>query len=291
MAYDSIHILIVDDEETNREIAARHFKKLGFTNLGLVNDGKEAFEYLERTPETDVIFLDRMMPVMDGLTLCRELQRVNFGQFPVVIFQTGKVALDDLNAILDVGVMHILKKPYGRKEVAEFAFPAFMEAIRKRQFFEVLKDKPKLALDGAIEFSIITLNDAKEAAIKLAQYYDEGLLMANAVYELLVNAVEHAHLKVTHAEKLEWMQQGVYEEKIDEAATAKGEKVEVQLKNQNGALLLTIKDCGAGFDISKFEVPTTATILSPFFTGIPKAKLAFSQLEYDMDTHSIIAVK
>ncbi|KLU88023.1 hypothetical protein MAPG_07010 [Magnaporthiopsis poae ATCC 64411] len=65
-----IHILVVEDNAINQEIATKTIKRLGFTVSAAWN-GKEALEYLERAqdgqvPRPDIILMDVQMPVIDG---------------------------------------------------------------------------------------------------------------------------------------------------------------------------------------------------------------------------------
>lgn len=78
-------------------------------------DGEEALEKLTQIPVPSLIFLDAMMPVMDGPTFFRELQKMNtHSTVPVVLFSAVDTKLDlpgvaarlrkpaDLSEILDV---------------------------------------------------------------------------------------------------------------------------------------------------------------------------------------------
>ena len=65
-----VHVLIVEDNEINQQIALKTIKKLGFS-VNAVWNGKEALDYLmeEHTPERpkpDLILMDVQMPILDG---------------------------------------------------------------------------------------------------------------------------------------------------------------------------------------------------------------------------------
>ena len=72
-------ILLVDDEEAVRNIAARMLERCGFTVLR-ARDGREAVEiFRARTSEIVCVLLDLAMPRMDGEETYRELRRIHPG--------------------------------------------------------------------------------------------------------------------------------------------------------------------------------------------------------------------
>ncbi|MCJ1437566.1 hypothetical protein MMC27_006953 [Xylographa pallens] len=65
-----IHVLVVEDNAINQQIALKTIKKLGFS-VSAVWNGKEALEYLlqpasEDHPKPDIILMDVQMPILDG---------------------------------------------------------------------------------------------------------------------------------------------------------------------------------------------------------------------------------
>ncbi|GAB7349471.1 hypothetical protein MBLNU459_g0183t1 [Dothideomycetes sp. NU459] len=64
------HVLVVEDNAVNQRIAKANLRKLGFS-VAAVWNGEEALAYLDRSPSPDnsvpdIIFMDCMMPVLDG---------------------------------------------------------------------------------------------------------------------------------------------------------------------------------------------------------------------------------
>jgi PAS domain S-box-containing protein len=76
-------ILLVDDEETVREVGAEMLKELGFEVM-TANDGREALSRLAEHPEIHCVLLDLTMPHMDGEQCFREL-RLRHPQLRVII--------------------------------------------------------------------------------------------------------------------------------------------------------------------------------------------------------------
>jgi CheY-like chemotaxis protein len=64
------HILVVDDDEAIREALADLLADKGY-DVSLAADGEQALEICHLRPAPDLIFLDLMMPVMDGAEFIR----------------------------------------------------------------------------------------------------------------------------------------------------------------------------------------------------------------------------
>lgn len=83
-------LLIVDDEVEIREMLSRHFEFIGY-KTSTAGNGQEALEYLDEH-KVDIVITDIMMPVMDGVTLLKNIRK----EYPMVqvIMITGYVSLD-----------------------------------------------------------------------------------------------------------------------------------------------------------------------------------------------------
>jgi CheY-like chemotaxis protein len=84
-------ILVVDDDPDIRESLQEVLRDEGYP-VNCVANGREALEYLRRSPRPCVILLDLMMPVMDGWQFRREQkQDPSIADIPlIVITATGK---------------------------------------------------------------------------------------------------------------------------------------------------------------------------------------------------------
>lgn len=116
-------ILIVDDNPVNIFVIKKILKQAGYQDLVSLNSAQELFEYIHfgkdssRHNEIDLILLDIMMPEIDGLEVCRRLQKEEkFKDIPI-IFVT---ALEDANKLaeaLDIGAMDYITKPINKVEL------------------------------------------------------------------------------------------------------------------------------------------------------------------------------
>jgi DNA-binding response OmpR family regulator len=103
-------VLVVDDEPTVRDVVGRYLRHNGFTTLE-ARDGTEA---LELAPAADLIILDLMLPGVDGLEVCRRLQRTH----PVpIIMLTAKGEEADKLVGLGLGADDYMVKPFSPREL------------------------------------------------------------------------------------------------------------------------------------------------------------------------------
>jgi adenylate cyclase len=102
-------ILIVDDNETNRDILVTRLAVHGY-DLKQAVDGEEALAAAkEHLP--DLILLDVMMPKIDGIEVCRRLKNDATLPFMPIILVTAKADSKDVVSGLEAGADEYLTKP------------------------------------------------------------------------------------------------------------------------------------------------------------------------------------
>ncbi len=102
-------ILIVDDNETNRDILVTRLGTHGY-DLVQAADGEEAIE-VAKTSLPDLILLDVMMPKLDGIEATKRLKADASLPFMPIILVTAKADSKDVVAGLDAGADEYLTKP------------------------------------------------------------------------------------------------------------------------------------------------------------------------------------
>ena len=107
--HDPPRILVVDDNEMNRDILVTRLEAHGYQTLQAA-DGEEALRGVTQH-RPDVVLLDVMMPNLDGLEACRRLKSDRAVAFTPVILVTAKAATQDIVAGLDAGADEYLTKP------------------------------------------------------------------------------------------------------------------------------------------------------------------------------------
>ena len=178
--------LIVEDYETNRDIARHHLEKAGCSVI-LASDGIEALEYLKDSKEdVDLIFMDMHMPRMDGLEATRQIR--SLGIDTPIIGMTASAYAEDRVRCLDAGMDDFLTKPLRRGGLLTKAVDWVVSGglnlifrnvgsepqgdltgsrtLRYNDFLEELdgeKDLARELLDGFLEDSKTRLDHARRA--------------------------------------------------------------------------------------------------------------------------------
>jgi two-component system alkaline phosphatase synthesis response regulator PhoP len=109
MASDTVKVLIVDDEPDILEFMEYNLKKEGY-EVYLAKNGKEAID-LARKERPQLIILDIMMPVMDGIEACRQIREIPELQHTLVTFLTARNEEYSQIAGFDVGADDYISKP------------------------------------------------------------------------------------------------------------------------------------------------------------------------------------
>jgi len=108
-------ILVVDDNERNVNICREILEFADFTVLSAVN-GREGLAVV-KSEQPDVILLDIMMPVMDGMEMLKVLRADHqFLHLPVLML-TAKSSTTDVVKALDAGANDYLIKPFSDEEL------------------------------------------------------------------------------------------------------------------------------------------------------------------------------
>ena len=125
---DDVHILLVEDNPTDAELAILALKERNLANkLVWVKDGAEALDFIFATGAyasrnvdnyPSVILLDLRLPKVDGLEVLRRIKAdENTRRIPVVVVTSSKEDRDVV-ASYDLGVNSFISKPV---EFDEFA--------------------------------------------------------------------------------------------------------------------------------------------------------------------------
>lgn len=110
-------LLVVDDEQINRQVLVNHLAPMGYTIVE-ASSGKEALALFEDGNNFDLIILDVMMPHMSGYDLCRMLrERFALAELPI-LFLTARGRWSDIRGGFEAGGNDYLTKPVSKEELA-----------------------------------------------------------------------------------------------------------------------------------------------------------------------------
>ncbi len=104
------HVLVVDDEETVRTVAARMLERLGFS-VTLATDGREGMERFRGDPlRYTLVLLDLTMPHLDGEETFRQMRQLN--PQVRVILTSGFNQQEAVNRFTGKGLAGFVQKPF-----------------------------------------------------------------------------------------------------------------------------------------------------------------------------------
>jgi len=106
-------VVVVDDDEALRNAVRRALGLEGY-EVELAGDGAEALTCLAGA-RADLVVLDVLMPVLDGITVCRRLREG--GDRTPILMLTARDAVSDRVVGLDAGADDYLTKPFALEEL------------------------------------------------------------------------------------------------------------------------------------------------------------------------------
>ena len=114
-------ILLVDDEADILKIVILRLSKAGY-EVTIAADGKEALDKAQKD-KPDLILMDYIMPVLDGMETCRILKKDNGLAHIPVIFMSASSSAINAETVKSVGGSDYITKP--------FEFPDLFNKIQK----------------------------------------------------------------------------------------------------------------------------------------------------------------
>jgi two-component system, sensor histidine kinase and response regulator len=134
-------ILIVDDLKENIELLSALLRLNGYKTT-FAKNGKQAIETVGNH-KPDLILLDLMMPVMDGLQVCEILKsNLEYQDIPI-IFLTANQDQDKLSQAFDLGASDYVMKPFQKTELLS---RIKHQLVIKKQEAEIKQKNAELAL-------------------------------------------------------------------------------------------------------------------------------------------------
>lgn len=173
-------ILVVDDDSRIRMLLKMILESRGYEVL-LANDGKEGLKsFNENSP--DLIILDIMMPVMDGLSCANEIRKIS--DCPIIMLTAKGEEYDQIEGF-EKGADDYVVKPFAPTVLA-----ARVEALLRRT--SIIEKANKTYGDLKIE------QDAREVYVQ-----DEKLILSRKEYDLLIYLTDNNNISLSRDQILE----------------------------------------------------------------------------------------
>ncbi|TCI56169.1 response regulator transcription factor [Exiguobacterium sp. SH5S13] len=173
-------ILIADDDEAIRELLAIYLKNEGYA-LRFAKTGQEVLDVVAHEA-IDLLILDWMMPVMDGIEACIEIRKT---QFMPILMLTAKTSDLDLMQGISIGADDYMKKPFNPLEVT----------LRAKSLLRRYRDygADQSAQSGVLIFDDVTLDIQTRQCTK----GDTSIRLTPKEFDILAYFMRHPNQVLT----------------------------------------------------------------------------------------------
>lgn len=119
--YQGKHILLVEDNDLNREIAVELMSVTG-AQIDAAENGSQAVDIVSSKPDGyyDLIFMDIQMPIMDGYEATRRIRGLGFKTHVPIIAMTANAFADDIREAKAAGMDDHMSKPVEMGKILEY---------------------------------------------------------------------------------------------------------------------------------------------------------------------------
>jgi CheY-like chemotaxis protein len=287
-------ILAVEDSRLERALLEMEIKEAGHHYLQAEN-GSEALEILTHNKNSiDVVLMDRLMPVMDGLTAVRRMKDdPSLRKIPIVMV-TGATSQKDMQEGIDAGVFYYLTKPVDQGVLRSVLLAATREAIQNRTLGDELKrHRASFNLIHTCKFEFRTLDDAECLAAFAAHCFADPERVLPGLAELMVNAIEHGTYDIGYSRKTELLDNNTWRAEIERRQSEdsyKDRKAELVITRKDGGVCAIITDSGQGFDWKRYMTIDPSRAGHNHGRGIAQANaVSFDRLVYNEKGNQAVA--
>ena len=116
MGLEDLKVLICDDSLLARKNLRDGLYKIGCKNVTEVKDGQAAIDSYKSNP-ADVVFLDIVMPVKDGITAAGEICNLDSNAYVIMVSSVGTQI--HLREAIKAGAKDFLQKPATPEQIKE----------------------------------------------------------------------------------------------------------------------------------------------------------------------------
>lgn len=287
-------VLAVEDDRLQRAFLEDRVLSLGHKIIEAEN-GAEALNILRAEQSSiDIVLMDRIMPVMDGLTAVRRMKDdPQLRKIPVIMI-TGASSAHEMHEGLEAGVFYYLSKPVEAAVLNSVLAAAVREVEQYRTLSnELRRHRTSFNLIETCKFQFRSLEEAECLAAFAANCFPSPERVLQGMAELLINAVEHGNLEVGYERKTQLIEDGTWRVEIERRLTLdeyRNRYVELTIARRPDGIYAVVTDQGAGFNWQKYMSIDPSRAGDNHGRGIAQANaLSFDRLTYNAEGNQAIA--
>ena len=185
---ETLHVLIVDDEQDIREGSERILIRMGF-NVSKAANGEEALEIFQKI-QPAIVLLDLKMPGMDGMEVLGKIRKIDDSTIVIVI--TGYATVETAIQAMKQGAYDFIPKPFEPDQLRLVVNRA-SEKVRLRMAAEKLDQERQLTLLdlGTEKSRIRTIVESLPSGVLVTNTLGRVVLMNPALKQLMGFDADH----------------------------------------------------------------------------------------------------
>lgn len=251
-------ILVVDDSPLDRRLASRLLEEVGW-DVHTAEHGKQALCLVEETLP-DLVLTDLQMPEMDGLELVRQMT-ARYSGVPVILM-TAFGSEDTAVKALQKGAASYVPKNNLSRDLVSTVKNVLNITRAKRETQTMLDSMRRVESEYVLSNTAEGLNAligyVKDQLRQIRLFGESDILrLGTALYESLINAIEHGNLELRSADRD--LGTNVYRKLLSERASQQpyhSRHVYLTTTFTRKEAVFRVRDQGPGFDPSTLPDPT-----------------------------------
>jgi len=183
------HLLVVDDNEMNRDMLSRRLIRQGHT-VEMAVDGRQALEMI-KTQKFDLVLLDIMMPEMNGYQVLEHMKADNTLPYIPVIMISAVDEIDSIVRCIELGAEDYLPKPFNRvllkarigASLEKKRLRDHQEAYTRQLDIENQRKSDELERARKIQLSMLPVSPPMDSRIDLAAHQETASEVGGDYYD------------------------------------------------------------------------------------------------------------
>jgi CheY-like chemotaxis protein len=252
------HVLVVDDSPLDRHLAMRMLEEIGLDVAG-ATDGKDAVLKIEESLP-DLVVTDMQMPEMDGLQLVQQVTD-SHPAVPVILmtaFGSEELAVK----ALQIGAASYVPKHNLPRDLVGTVKNVLAVARARHATRAMLGSMTRVEADYVLSNTLEGLEALigyqKDQLRQMHLFGEHDILrIGTALYEALVNAIEHGNLEIVAAQRD--LPSSEYRRLLDERRVSppfRSRHVYLTSRFTRSSATFIVRDQGPGFDPTGLPDPT-----------------------------------
>ena len=194
-----LNVLYVEDE---KELVAKYelFLKKFFKSVDVAHDGKEGINrYIEYYNDNgsyyDIVISDIMMPIMDGISMSKEILEFNHQQQIIIVSAYNDS--EKLHSLMDLGITYFILKPMNFEDIIKVLDKACSYIVRVKEESQKVKEMNQLILQLQKKFHkvehdrVLYEHDLKSLTTLLDDYEISSVVDKDGIILSLNKQFEH----------------------------------------------------------------------------------------------------